>query len=344
MTDVSFKAETVAKILRAPYPFFALLAGMQLDVFTILKNGSMNANQIADAIGVKPAKLKPLLYALVAAELLTVEGDLFSNTNEADLFLIPSSPSYMGNDVYLNVDPLIMSFVLSGALKTSESILTGTPQCSYDFSTLSEDELEKGFRATLPIAVRAGRELVAKYDFSSYRRLLDVGGGVGGLAVAITEVCPHLDATVIELPMVIPITRRFLEEVGAADRVQVMTADVVRDSLKGSFDVAVLRAFIQILPPDEACHALKSVSKTINPGGVIYILGHILDNSRTLPHEEVWYSILNLNFYDVPGSYTELEYSNWLKEAGFDQIVRDTLPNGDGVMIARKYRGSGDGA
>ncbi len=41
-----------------------------------------------------------------------------------------------------------------------------------------------------------------------------------------------------------------IEEADAGDRVQVVAADVVRDSLAGSYDVAVLTAFIQVLSPN----------------------------------------------------------------------------------------------
>ncbi len=327
--------KTIKKLATAVYPSFAMLAGMQLDVFTPLKNGPMSAEQIADAIGVKPSKLKPLLYALVAAELLTVEGNSFSNTDEANLFLVRDTPSYVGDHVHLN--PFLNLWIWRATLKTAESIRTGIPQEEYDESEKSEEELESIFRGTRPIAVRAGRELVARYNFSSYRTLLDVGGGSGGLAVAIIEACPHIQATVVDLPRVTPVTRHLVNEAGAADRVNVMTADVVRGPLIGSFDVAVLRAFIQVLWPNDARNALKNVSAVINPGGAIYILGHILDNSRISPLEEVGHNLASVNAYErVPADYTEQEHKDWLTEAGFEQIERTTLPNGDGVMTAKK--------
>jgi hypothetical protein len=62
----------------AVYPAMAMLTGMKLDVFTPLKDGPLTSTEIAGAIGVKSAKLVPLLYALVTADLLTVRGDRFS--------------------------------------------------------------------------------------------------------------------------------------------------------------------------------------------------------------------------------------------------------------------------
>jgi len=121
----------------------------------------------------------------VAAGLLTVEGDIFSNTSEANHFLVQDSSSYMGNYPFIN--PLLSFYNWSAALKTAELIRTGIPQNKYDFSAKSEDELESLFRCTRPVAVRAGRELVARYDFSSYRTLLDVGGGSGLSAVGVSS-------------------------------------------------------------------------------------------------------------------------------------------------------------
>ena len=86
----------------AIYPSFAMLAGMQLDVFTPLKDQPMDADSLANVLKVKESKLSPLLYALVSADLLTVENEVFSNTIEADIFLVKGLPAYMGglNEFY----------------------------------------------------------------------------------------------------------------------------------------------------------------------------------------------------------------------------------------------------
>ena len=330
MTGPTLRPETIEKQGRAVYPSFAMLAGMQLDLFTPLKDGPMSAEQIASALGVGPARLKPLLYALVTTELLTVEGDLFSNTPEADHFLVRGRPAYIGGRHEA------FSQRWNRVLKTAESIRTGSPQAKIDFFALSEEELDSFYRGAYTEAVAAGRDLVVRYDFSSYHSLVDVGGGSGGLAITVTEACPRLRATVVELPTVTPITQRYVEEAGAAERVQVMTADVVSGPLTGSFDVAVLTSFIQVLSPDQARRALSNVSQVMEPGSVIYIEGAILDNSRLSPPEMVAENLLYLNTYDEGGSYTEQEYKDWLTEAGFEGFERVVLPNGRSIVRARK--------
>ena len=158
----------------------------------------------------------------------------------------------------------------------------------------------------------------------------------GGAAIAITEACPHIRATVIELPTVLPVTKRFIEEAGATERVQVMSVDVVNDPLPGMYDVAVLRALIQVLSPDNALQALSNIGAAINPGGRIYIVGRVLDNSRLTPVESLGINLVFLNHYDDGHAYTEDEHRKWLTAGGFEAVERISLPHGLSIVTARK--------
>jgi ubiquinone/menaquinone biosynthesis C-methylase UbiE len=306
---------------------------MQLDLFTQLKDRPMVAEQIAETIGVDSAKLKPLLYALVVADLLIVEEYFFSNTDTSNKYLVRGSPSCV-----VNIHEQL-SDLWSAALKTAESIRTGVPQASHDYSSMSKDELQQFFRGQHPYAIEYGRDLMARYDFSSYRTLLDVGGGSGGLAIAVTDAIPNIQATVVELSTVTPITQHFIEEAGAGDRIKVVAADVVSDTLPGSYDAAVMTAFLQVLSPDDARRVLKNVSRVMNLGGEIYIRGGgIIDNSRTSPPGLVSFNIVFVNVYDHGQAYTEQEHKEWLEEADFGGFRRTILPDGASIITARKMK------
>ena len=185
-----------------------MMAGMQLDVFTPLKDSPKTLEQVAEAIEVSPRKLRPLMHALVVAGLLNIDDGLFRNTSEADHFLVKGNPAYMGGMSSL------LSFQWSAMLNSAESIKTGVPQSKIDFSVMSEEELEAILRGLQAGAMAAGRELAERHDFSSYRTLADIGGGSGGLAITISEAYPHIKATVIDLPNVTPVTLRIVEEEG----------------------------------------------------------------------------------------------------------------------------------
>ena len=324
----------IKKIAFAVHPALAMLAGINLKVFSLLNDNPMDAQEIAGTLCVRQDKLEPLLYALVTAKLLRLEDNLFSNGREASQFLVPNISSYIGNHPFLN--PLIMWWDFYGALKIADTIRTGTPALKYDFATKSEEELKQDFQHTQPIAMRAGRELVTKFDFSSYQTLVDVGGGPGGLSIAITELCPHIKVTVIDIASVTPVTLWFIEQAGMSDRIQIVTADAVTGPITGQYDVVVLRAFIQVISPLDIPQLLSNIYTIIKPGGMLYILGHILDDSHISPPEEVWHKLGSINYYDVPAPYTEKEHREWLLKAGFAQIERNFLLNDDRVIRAQK--------
>jgi len=321
---------TIQKLATAVYPSFALLAGMQLDVFTPLKDGPLTATQLADALRVNAEKLSRLLYALVTANFLTVEGDRFANTPEAQQFLVKGQPTYLGGR-HEN-----FSEAWEALLHTAESIRTGVPQCKKDFAaTLPEDQLHF-FRGLHPGTLANGRELAARYDFSLSMTLADIGGGSGGMALALTDAYPHLRATVIDLPTVTPITQRFISEAGATDRVQVVAADVVNTPVPGTYDVAVLRSFLQVLSPQDAAQALQHIGAALHPGGRLYIVGRILDDSRLAPVDTVGFNVVFLNIFDEGRAYTESEHRTWLTALGFAEIERVSLPEGVSIITARK--------
>lgn len=326
------RPDTVNKLRTAADAAFAMLAGMQLDVFTPLKAGPMTTEQIASAIGVSPIRLRLLLYALVVAGLLTEQDGFFSNTPESNQFLVKGDPAYIGNR------HAAMAMRWTANLKTAESIRSGVPQAKLDFSDSPQEELETFLRNINSNTVPAARALLEKYDLSSVKTLVDVGSGGGGVAITITKACPHIKATAIDLPQVAPIAQKIVEEEGVSERVKVMAADVLSGPLAGSYDVAVLRAFLQVLSPQDARLAIKHVGAAVNPGGKIYIIGQILDNSRRSPLEAVGFNLTFINQFDAGESHTEKEHRDWLSEAGFVDIERANflLADGSGLMTARK--------
>src|SRR5262245_65888828 len=90
--DMSTQPRTIPKTIEtladAVYPSFAMLAGMELDLFTPLKDGPLTAEQLAQAAGTDWAKTAPLLHALVGIGLLKSDGERFLYLQEAEQFVV----------------------------------------------------------------------------------------------------------------------------------------------------------------------------------------------------------------------------------------------------------------
>jgi len=172
MTDAIPEPVILDSLNDAVFGAMSVLAGMQLDLFTPLKDRPLSADQIAASLGAEATKLRPLLYALVVVGLLTVEDELFANTAEADYYLVRGRPSYRGNGHKFCSD------IWSAALHIAESIRTGKPQAAHDYAHMPEDELEEFMDGMY--SLDGGTWFARNYDFSPCRRVVGVGGGSGG--------------------------------------------------------------------------------------------------------------------------------------------------------------------
>jgi SAM-dependent methyltransferase len=332
MPDTVSQSETINKLRFGVDAGLAMLAGMELDLFTPLKDGPMTAEQLSTAIGVGPARLPLLLYVLVAAGLLTEQNGRFSNTDETNKYLVKSEPLFMGNRHATWATRWRDNF------KTAGSIRRGAPQAKLDFSNSPPEELETFLRNINANTVSSARGLVQSADFTSVKTLLDVGSGGAGMAITITKACPHILATAVDLAQVAPIAQKIVFEEGTESRVKVLAADAVNGPLSGAYDAAVLRAFLQVLSPEDARRAIQNIGAVLNPGGRIFIIGQILEDSRRSPLDAVGFNLTFINYFDAGESYTESEHRAWLSGAGFVDIQRSLplLPDGNSLMTARK--------
>ena len=77
------------------------------------------------------------------------------------------------------------------------------------------------------VAALTARAIVAAYDFSSARVLVDVGGGRGALVFAILNAHPGLHGVLFDLPRVVDAAREELERSGIANRCEAVGGDLL---------------------------------------------------------------------------------------------------------------------
>lgn len=325
--------DTINAHLAHVYPALAMLAGMQLEVFTPLAAGPQTADALAASLAVSPARLQPLLYALVTAGLLSLEGECFANTPESMAFLVKGSPRYLGGTAEAYAD------LWSATLHTAASIRSGVPQARHDFARMSSEELRAFICGIDAGAGATARRLHKDYAFARRRRLLDAGGGAGGLALALCRLCPTLGATVAELPSVAAIARECVAEAGLGTRVDVIDADLVAAPPAGRYDVAVLRSVLQVLSPQEAQAVVLNVAATLDAGGELFVVGRMLNDDRLSPPEAVAVNVMFLNVYDHGQAWTEREYRACFAAAGLVEVTRQPLAGGYSVMRGVKRAG-----
>jgi hypothetical protein len=329
-TTDRLQPDTINHHVANVYPALAMLAGMQLEVFTPLGDGPKTVDEVAAALGVKAVKLRPLMYALVTAGMLTLEGGRFANTPEAQEFLVKGGPRYLGEIAGAYSD------LWSSTMHTAASIRSGRPQAKHDFANMTKEELSGFIRGMDAGASAAARRLNKEFDLAHKRRLLDAGGGSGGLSAALCQLCPALRATVAELPSVAAITRDCIAEAGLESRIEVCDVDLVNGTLPGGYDVAALRSVLQVMSAEDAARTVLNVAAALDPGGVLFAVGRMLDDTRLAPADAVAANVMFLNVYEDGQAYTESEYRGWFEAAGLTDLARLPMAGGYSIYSGRK--------
>jgi hypothetical protein len=178
------------------------------------------------------------------------------------------------------------------------------------------------------------RDVVAAYDFSGVRRLVDVGGGRGILLAEILRAVPDLRAVLTDREAAIPAAREHLEGAAVAERAECVAADFFATVPAGA-DAYVLSRIIHDWPDDDAERILGTCREAMRPDSRLLVVEAIMpERARDRPAA----IRMDLHMLLLLGARerTEEEFRSLLARAGFavQRVVMTASPAGLGVIEA----------
>ncbi len=329
------ESRTVETLVTQAYGAFALLAGMELDVFTPLSDGPLTADELAHTLGdgapVDAGRLHRLCRVLAGYGLLTAEaGGRFALTTEAAKTLVKGVPGYRGAAASAYAEGW------RACLETSRSIRAHAPAAPLDFAEGSPERTMAVLRGLAPQAVAGGKALLKHLDFSTIRRVIDIAGGSGALAVTLRTAHPQIDATVVELPEVIEPARQLLLEQPGGDQIRLIAGDGIHGPLPTGYDLAVMRCFLQLFGPDDILKALKTAHAALANTGQLAVIGYCLTDDEHGPALALGADLLFLNYYEAGAAYRLADYRAWLTASGFGDPRLTLLGGGMSLLTAKR--------
>jgi hypothetical protein len=118
---------------------------------------------------------------------------------------------------------------------------------------------------------RSGRAIMAAYDFSAIRRLVDVGGGHGLLLSTILWEYPLMEGILFDRPEVVAGARAVLEQAGVADRCAIIGGDFFAGVPAGG-DAYVLRQIIHDWDDGAAVRILANCRRALGEHGRLLVI------------------------------------------------------------------------
>ncbi len=303
-----------------------MLTALELDVFTALGDGA-TAAAVADRCRTDRRATTLLLNALVALGVVRLVGDTYQNTPAAARYLAAGSPDDARTALRHNLGlwdtwSTLTTVVRSGRAAPRREMADRGDEWTEPFIAA----MHRGAAARAPQVVEA-------LSPASLRRMLDVGGGSGAYSIAFAKANPALEAVVLDLPTVLPITRRYIEAAGVGDRVTTRAGDLRRDDFGSGWDLVFLSSVCHMLAPEGNRDLLARAARALAPGGRIAIQDFLLEPNRAGPRQAVLFAINMLVGTDEGSTYTEAEYASWLEAAGLTAVRRIALPGPAHLMV-----------
>jgi len=312
----------------------AALAG--LDLFTWIETGPRTVDDIAQHFSLHRRPVDVMTTLFVAQGLLAREGAALHLTDLSREHLAASSPFFLGPYFPKLADRPIARDLLA-VLRTDVPAHFASREDQRDWHQAMEAEtFAEEFTAAMDCrGLLLGQALAAHLDLRDHRRLLDIAGGSAIYACSLAARFPHLAASVLEKPPVDRIAARAIEARGFADRVQVISGDMLGGPLPGGHDVHLFSNVLHDWDETVVRQLLQASARALPAGGLIVVHEAFLNGDKTGPLHIAGYSVLLLHACQGR-CYSVTEMESWLAEAGFETVDHVPSAVGRSGLVARK--------
>ena len=188
-----------------------LLSAFELDLFTNIEESGTSSNQISDNLHLDHHACERLLNALVSLGFLTKQDHLFFNTSDSFTFLSKKGSDYLGGMMHTN-------HLWNTWSNLTQVVKTGKSAHPADINVRGENWLFAFITAMHDRAKKQAPQQLANIDLSGINSVLDIGGGSGAFSMEFVSRKPGIEATVFDLPNVVPITESFIAKEGCIRR------------------------------------------------------------------------------------------------------------------------------
>lgn len=315
----------------------ALLSAVELRLFTELADGPLDAETLADRIGIHSRSARDFFDALVALGFLDRTDGQYSNTPETAHFLNRKMPSYAGGLLEMANRRL---YPFWGSL--TEALRTGKPQNEAKngenfFEALYADapRLELFLSGMTGISLVAARAIAKKFPWDNYKTFADIGCAEGALPVQVALHHAQVEGIGYDLEAVQPLFQRYVKSHGLTERIRFQAGNFFHDPLP-NVDVLVMGHILHDWDLDQKRMLLAKAYAALPPGGALIVYEALIDDER---RENALGLLMSLNMLiETPGGFdfTGADCCAWMRDAGFSDTRVEHLAGADSMVVGIK--------
>ncbi len=314
------------QMIRGYMPSRCILTALELDIFTAVGDGA-TAEQAGTRIHANARAVGMLLNALVALGLLSKSGDTYRNTPASSRFFVQGSKDNHRNGLLHIANIWHRWSTLTDAVRSGTCIPIGrdeTPEWTTDFIAA----MDRHAKERAPSVVKA-------LGTAGVHRILDLGGGSGAYSIAFARASSDVHCDILDVSEVVPLTTEYVKQAGVSAQVKVRAGDMLTDDLGSGYDIVMLNAICHMFSEEENRELFRRARQALALKGRLVVQDFILNRDKTGPLHAALFSLNMLVSTDSGADYSEVEYTQWMKDAGFTDICRINLPGPSDLIVGR---------
>lgn len=305
-----------------------LLTAIELNLFSVIENHLLTAKEVAEIIDADEKATERLMNVLTAMGFLRKTKNKFYNEQHSRDYLVEGKPGYMAG---LNhIANLWNNWNMLTAAVKKGSCVKDNP------GERSEQHWESFIAAMHYRGMHQAKIISYLIELQNVKSLLDLGGGSGAFSMGFVKANPNIKATVFDLPPVIPLTMRYVENEGLSNNFNYIEGDYLKDSFTGKYDMILLSAIVHINSFEENNDLIKKCAGVLNENGQMIIQDFILNEERLKPEAGALFALNMLVSTKSGDCYTESEIVSWLNNAGITKYERKDTGFGTSLLIGKK--------
>lgn len=315
--EEKLSGKTILEMVRGFQPACVVIAGADLDVFTLLHARPMSAARLAAKLKGDERATTVLLDALAALGMLAKGSGntpVYSLPKALEGILTEDGPHcvlgmlrHLGNCLRRWGD-------LAGV------VLSGKPAARRPSVRGHGGDLDSFIRAMHEVSQPMSVPLIGSLGPMKFKHLLDLGGASGTWTIPFLRMNPGARATIFDLPEVIPMARRTMAKAGLAGRVSFAAGSYHKGSMPKGADLAWVSAIVHQNSRAENRAMFEKVFKALEPGGRLLVRDIIVDSTRTRPVGGALFAVNMLVATEGGATFTFDELREDLVHAGFGKV------------------------
>lgn len=219
-----------------------------------------------------------------------------------------------------------------------DAVMSGEPQASkvlghepWDYLQRNPQEAGRFGQAMSNLSSLAIGAITQSYDFTPFKKIVDIGGSHGTLLSAILDSAPEAQGILFDLPPVIELAGKKLESSPNRSRIE-LSAGSFFDSVPEGGDLYVMKHIIHDWNDDKAKEILETVRKAIPEHGKLQLFDAVL--APEAPPFAFWLDVHMMVMLDGKERTPE-EFGALFASAGFELVNIQPTPSPVAIIEAK---------